>query len=203
MAQGRTLRDVRRVDCVGMTPFDELGTLALGLAVPAAGFFACALVVRAVARRRGELPRAAEALAAQLDLPLAPLDAAEVAGLVGEGILPAQGRASPAVHWVAEDATFAALVVMRREGPVGVVIVTPRGTVGEKPRLAGLARRTPRDLLSLALPGDLPTTSPDVVATRIGGRLVVRRPGVRTAEELERLIMCACAILDSASSTIL
>lgn len=179
-----------------MTPFDELGTLALGLAVPLAGFYACALGVRAASRRRGELSRAAEALAAQLDLPLTPLDAAELAGLAGEGLLPPEARVSSAVRWEAPDATFAALVVARPQGPEGVVIVTPRDAVGEKPRLAQIVRRTPRDLLSLALPGDLRETAPDVVATRIGGRLVVRRPNVRTAEDLERLVMCACAILD-------
>lgn len=179
-----------------MTPFDELGTLALGLAVPVAGFLACACATRAVLRRQGELPKAPETLAAQLDLPIAPLDGAELAGLVGGGVLPPDARASSAVRWEAPDAVFSALVVAHRGAPEGIVVVTPKEGGEGKPRLADFARRTKRDLLTLALPGDLRTTAPDVSATRIGGRLVVRRPNVRTAEDLERLIMCACAILD-------
>ena len=180
-----------------MTPFDELGTLVLGLAVPTVGFLACAGAVRALSRRQGELPKAPEALAAQLDLPLTPLDGAELAGLVGEGVLQPDARASSAVRWEAPDAIFSALVVAHRDAPEGIVVVTPKeGGSDAKPRLAEFARRTKRDLLTLALPGDLGATAPDVTATRIGGRLVVRRPNVRTAEDLERLVMCACAILD-------
>ncbi len=179
-----------------MTPFNELGTLALGLAVPAAGFLACACAARALIRRQGELPRAPEALAAQLGLPIEPLDGAELAGLVGSGVLQPDARASSAVRWEAPDAVFSALVVAHRDGPEGIVVVTPREGGDAKPRLAEFARRTKRDLLTLALPGDLRATAPDVTATRIGGRLVVRRPNVQTAEDLERLVMCACAILD-------
>lgn len=181
---------------MGMTPFDELATLALGLGVPTACFLGCSLVMRAIGRRRGVLPRAAEALSTQLGLPLTPLDGAEMAGLVSAGVLGADARASSAVRWEAPDATFCALVVAHPGGPEGIVVVTPRDGVETKPRLAEIVRRTPRDLAALPLPGDLRFRDPDVVASRLGGRLVVRRANVGSAEELERLVMCACAILD-------
>jgi hypothetical protein len=179
-----------------MTPFDELAGLAMALAVPVAGFFGCAYVVRFLDRRRGELPPAAEELAARLGHSLTPLDGAELAGLVSEGILGADARASPAVRWEAPDATFCALIVAHRQGPEGIVVVTPRDAVEAKPRLAEVLHRSPRDSAPIPLSDDLKVRHPDVVAIRLGGRLVVRQPNVDSADALERLLMCACAILD-------
>jgi len=182
---------------VGMTPFDEIATLALGLGVPAGGFFACAGALRLVSRRR-DLPCAAEGLSARLGLSLAPLEGAELAGLLSGGVLSNGVRTSSAVRWEAPDATFCALVVAGSRGPEGLVVVTPHGARTAKPRLADALRRSPRALAALALPGDLALRAPDVSATRLGERLVVRRPNVQTADDLERLVMCACAVLDAA-----
>jgi hypothetical protein len=78
-----------------------------------------------------------------------------------------------------------------------MVIVVPHGSgAASKPRLADFSRRTPRDLARVPLPGDLRETASDVSVTRLGERFVVRRPGVSTPEELEKLLMAACAILE-------
>ena len=179
-----------------MAPFDQLGTLALGLLVPSAYFVVGARFVRRVLARRNELSDAPRALAVQLGLPLSPLDGAELAGLLGSGLLPPEARLSDAVRWDAPDAAFSALVTVGRDGTQGVVVATPHGGIEAKMGLADLAHMAKRGRRTLVLPGDLAATASDVVATRVGRRLVVRRPNVRTGEELERLVMCACAILD-------
>ena len=172
-----------------MAQTHEWGRIAIALGIPVLGSLGFTLAVNYRDRRSA---LASRALSERMGLPLVPPDAGERAVLVQSGL----SGGETGVRWEAPDAAFYACFVGSRKAPEGVVVVSPRGGAARKPRLADALRRLSPEPSALPLPGDVAQRSPGVQASRVGARLVVRRPGVATAEELEGLVMSACAILD-------
>ncbi len=144
-----------------------------------------------LSRQPSALPKAAERLAESLGWPCVALDAEERAVLSSLGFLRPTDALTHAAVWKQPDATFATLVVGRAGRSHGVVVVTPRDIPRKK--LASLATRR----LAQTREAPLPLGAKDVEAFRVNGRIVVRRPNVETADDLERLVAAACAILDA------
>ena len=176
----------------------ELVAFAVGyLAVMSGGFVVVRrLLLNARERQNGGFwfP-AAPQLAEARGWPCASLSAEELAALAKVGFYDGRSALSPAALWSAPDARFAALLVRRRGTVHGVVIVTPHGFRRARAPVAELLRAGRRTVAPVRAPPSW--RFPDIEAYRMDGRLAVRRAGVETADDLEGLIMAACAILDA------